>query len=109
MTHQKANARRKSNNRILTYQGKSQAVVQWAEEYHLPYSVLYDRLFRLNYSIERALLTPVQVRDERIDIDPALRIKVKELRAKGLTYGQINLQLGVSRSYAYNLCKPTGL
>ena len=105
MTPQKVRSRDKSNNRIFTYQGKSQTLVEWAEEYDLKYSVLYDRLSRQNYSIEEALLTPVQVREERIDVDLALRSKVKELRLGGKTYGQISIQLGVSRSYAYAICQ----
>lgn len=47
-------ARNKSTNRVLTYQGKSQTLAEWAEELGLPRNTIQTRL-RLGWSVERAL------------------------------------------------------
>lgn len=43
-------------NRYITYKGLTKTVSQWAELLCIPYSVLYTRLYKLNWSVERALL-----------------------------------------------------
>ena len=58
----KEQGRNKRNNLYFTYKNKTQLLIQWAEEYQIPYSVLWDRLFKLGWSIEKALATPVQKR-----------------------------------------------
>ena len=42
-------------NVFITYKGKTKTIAQWAEIIGLPYSVLYTRLYKLNWSIDRAL------------------------------------------------------
>ncbi len=58
-----AQCRNKGNNRMLTYQGKSQCMADWAEELGLPYSALKMRL-RSGWSTEKALSAPVKRRQK---------------------------------------------
>lgn len=51
-------------NKIITYNGESHCVVEWAEIIGIDKSTLASRLGRYNWSIERALTTPVK-RKER--------------------------------------------
>ena len=51
-------ARNKSVNRLLTFNGKTQCIAQWAEELNTDDHVLVMRLSR-NWDVERVLTTPV--------------------------------------------------
>ena len=53
-------ARNKSSNVNLTYQGKTQCLTDWAKEMNMPKLTLYSRLKRSGWSVERALTTPVR-------------------------------------------------
>lgn len=52
-------ANNKSTNRLLSYKGKVQNVKQWSEETGLPYGVIYSRINKLGWSVEKALETEV--------------------------------------------------
>ena len=54
---QQGNNRR--NNRVLTYNGESLTLTQWAEKIGCDVSVLYERL-KHKWTIEKTLVTPVQ-------------------------------------------------
>jgi len=58
----KENNRNKRNNHLITFNGKTQPMSQWAEETGINYSVLRDRICQLRWSIERALTEPVRRR-----------------------------------------------
>lgn len=45
------------NNHYLTYNGKTQSMKKWADEYNLPYSTFQGRIYR-GWEIEKALKTP---------------------------------------------------
>lgn len=45
-------------NRDITYNGKTQTIKEWAEEYNIPYRNLYNRL-RFDWDMERALTQPI--------------------------------------------------
>lgn len=49
----------KSDNVLLTYQGKTQCITAWAEELDVPRHRLYNRK-QMGWSDERILTTPVQ-------------------------------------------------
>lgn len=51
-----ANNRRSSH--VLTYNGKTQTLRQWAEEYGVNYGTFVNRIDRNNWPIEKALTTP---------------------------------------------------
>lgn len=44
-----------SRNRLITYNGKTQTMSQWADELGIKYDTLESRLNRLKWSIERAM------------------------------------------------------
>lgn len=46
----------------IEFNGKSQNLMEWAEEYNLKYTTLFNRLNCYNWSIEKALTTPVKSR-----------------------------------------------
>ena len=52
--------RNKRNNRLVTYQGETLCVAEWAERRGLKYLTLYMRLFASGWDVERALNTPVR-------------------------------------------------
>ena len=56
----KEQARNKRNNHLETYDGKTQCLAVWAEEYQIPYGTLLARINRLGWSIEKALTTPTR-------------------------------------------------
>ena len=43
-------------NKYITYKGLTRTVAQWARLLCIPYSVLYTRLYKLNWSVEKALV-----------------------------------------------------
>ena len=54
--HVQANNTR--SNRLITFNGKTQTLSDWASEYNINYSTLFSRLYR-GWSIEESLLTPI--------------------------------------------------
>lgn len=52
--------RNKRSNLFLTYKGKIQLVIDWVKEYNIPYSTLCNRLYKLNWPIEKALTIPIR-------------------------------------------------
>lgn len=54
----KQQARNKSDNRIIEFNGKAQTLVEWAEEIQIDYYSLHSRIKR-GWSIEDALTRPV--------------------------------------------------
>lgn len=52
--------RNKGNNRLLTFEGKTQTISDWARERGMAYALLSARLGRLKWPLEKALLTPVR-------------------------------------------------
>lgn len=55
----KGQNRNKSDNVLLTYNGKTQCIAEWAEEVSIPQTTLYHRKNR-GWSDEKILTTPVQ-------------------------------------------------
>ena len=53
----KAQNRNTRRNRMLTYEGRTECLSAFAEEFGLRYSTLWDRLNR-GWTVERALETP---------------------------------------------------
>lgn len=53
-------ARNRRNNRQLLHNGKTQCIAAWAGEYNIPQSTLRRRLFVYDWSIEKALTTPIR-------------------------------------------------
>ena len=53
-------ANNKRDNRILTYNGESHTMAEWSRIKHIPYSVLDQRINKLNWNIEEALTREVR-------------------------------------------------
>lgn len=50
----KEQANNKSNNKMITYCGKTQTLAQWADELQIPYLKLRNRLYNLNWTVAEA-------------------------------------------------------
>lgn len=61
----KEQSNNKRNNCLIEYNGKTQTISQWAEEYGLMYATLRDRLNRYHWDIEKALTTPTRRQTSR--------------------------------------------
>lgn len=70
-------SRNRRSLRLLTYQGKTMPVSQWAENVGLPYHVLTQRVRKLGWDTERALTTPVSTSNaEHSKQDRAKLVKI---------------------------------
>lgn len=49
-------------NRLITFNGQTKTVMDWSTDYGMTFMQLWSRLYRLNWPIEKALLTPVAKR-----------------------------------------------
>ena len=58
----KVNSRNRRNNHLLTYNGKTQCIVDWANECNIKRSTLWARLCLYGWSPEKALTTSVEKR-----------------------------------------------
>jgi len=58
----KENSRNKRNNRLITFDDKTQTMAEWAEEAGISYLVLCSRINQYHWPIERALTEPVRRR-----------------------------------------------
>lgn len=55
---EKEQANNKRNNRLLTYEGKTQTMAQWADELGFSYHTIVSRLCTYGWTVEEALSTP---------------------------------------------------
>lgn len=58
----KEQQRNRRDNRLITFGGKTQTMVEWAEELNIPYGVLESRINKYHWPIERALTEPIRKR-----------------------------------------------
>ena len=56
----KEQQRNRRNNRIETYNGKTQCLTDWAKEFNTSKETLRNRVVNLGWSIKRALVTPIR-------------------------------------------------
>ena len=53
------------NNRIIEYDGESHTIAEWGRKKELSQGVIYNRIMKLNWPIEKALETPLLRRRRR--------------------------------------------
>jgi len=53
------------SNRMITYKGKTHCIAEWVEILRISRSVLYDRLYTLGWSVERAFTQKVRKYQKR--------------------------------------------
>lgn len=71
----KENSNNRSDNKLITFNGKTQTISQWAEELGIKYSTLTSRLNKLKWSEEKALTAPKWYGVE----NPSKKLKRNEL------------------------------
>ena len=62
----KANCNNRSTGHLLTYQGITKTMTEWAEEYGLVMQTLWERIEIWKWDVERALTTPAADRKENM-------------------------------------------
>jgi len=62
----KHNTRFQPNNINISFNGKTQSLMNWANKHNIKYNVLWVRIYKYNWSIEKALTTPVKIYEKRI-------------------------------------------
>jgi hypothetical protein len=60
LSSRKEQRRNQRWNRPITFNNKTQFLIDWAKEYNINPNTLWIRLYRLGWSIEKALTTPVK-------------------------------------------------
>lgn len=65
MKEQSNNTRKNIN---ISYNGESRTLAEWSEKLNLNYNVVYGRIYKLGWTVERAFETPVMKR-KRKEID----------------------------------------
>lgn len=58
------NFKEKKRERLITYNGKTQNLSDWAKELELPYFCLRSRLNTLKWTVEKAFTTPYKKGDK---------------------------------------------
>lgn len=53
-------ARNRRSNRLIEYKGKIKPLIEWAEIYQIDYQLLWQRITKLKWDIEKALNQPVR-------------------------------------------------
>lgn len=61
-TTRKEQARNRRSNRLITFNSKTQTLVEWAEEVGVKLNTLHDRIDTYHWPIERALTEPIRER-----------------------------------------------
>jgi hypothetical protein len=56
----KEQGRNRSTNHLITYNGRTLCITEWAEILGIPYRTLWMRLTNLEWPVEKALTSPVQ-------------------------------------------------
>jgi len=97
-------SRNNRNCRLLTLNGKTQSVTEWAEELSLSRSTLYKRL-DAGYTAEEALLSQ-RVNERRWNLTDAQQRRLQEMRLTGkFTYKELAVQFGISPNSAAYYCR----
>lgn len=60
---QKVQCNNKRNNNLLTYNGETLTISEWAQRLNVNYFSLHDRITKLGWSAEKALATPIKESD----------------------------------------------
>lgn len=98
--------RNKRNNRLISYNGETLCMTEWAERVGLSPSTLLGRLDS-GWAVEKALFTaPMVLSPEQKKEQHRLRIEqIMHLRAQGMAFPQIGAQLGLSRQRVSQLLR----
>ncbi len=109
-----------SQNVLLTHQGKTQTLTEWARELGLSKGTLWARINKSGHSIERALSLQTQARPwsqnrESKEWRPGRKLlsedakkRIFELRKAGKTHRQIADEVGVGSSHVGKILKAGG-
>lgn len=102
-------ARNKRTNRLITYQGETKCLMDWASELGMLHATLDGRL-RRGWDVERALTTPLaKVGRFRRRVLDAEREEALRRRLAGESLKSIASALGVSDAWVAQICRAEGV
>lgn len=84
-------ARNRRNSNILTMNGESKTLTEWAEQYGIRQDTLWRRVYVSGMPLREAL-------DHKLNREDITKEKCLELKARGYTLHQISEELGCSQS-----------
>lgn len=58
----KIQSRNTTRNKLLTFEGQTKTIAEWAEIKKMKYCVLWNRVYRLGWTVEKALNTASEPR-----------------------------------------------
>lgn len=87
--------RNKRNSRILTFNGVSQTVADWADQLGVRASMIHSRLNEYGWSVERALSEPPNRRPNKL---AGKHAKIIEMYGSGIPVTDIANDLGVCKN-----------
>lgn len=67
------NCSNRSSSHLVTYQGKTQSMMQWSKELNIPYSLIRDRICERGWSVEKTFSTPPLDAKERMALARSIR------------------------------------
>ncbi len=56
----KEQARNRRDNLFIQHNGKTKLLIELCEKYSIPYRTVWDRIYKNNWSVDKALITPVK-------------------------------------------------
>jgi len=89
------NNRNKRDNHIITMDGKTQCISEWAEETGIQRSTLFGRIQGLNWDAERALTTPVKKKDTLYSYDGRTQTLKSWEAETGIPYATLSRRIRV--------------
>lgn len=90
----------KRNNVFLEYNGKTQTLSQWADEFGLPLETLRVRINRYKWSVDAALTTPINSHLDLIEINGVFNTLPEWAKKKNLPYKTVFARI---KYYGWNL------
>lgn len=59
-------ARNRSDRKLIEYNGRTQLLTDWAKELNISFSCLYKRIYKLNWTIDKAFATDSRSKKDEI-------------------------------------------
>lgn len=89
----KQQARNRSTNVLFEHRGEKKTLAEWAEEHSMKYLTLVTRVVRKGWSLQQALNTPVQIKDELVAYKGRTMLVSEHAKELGITRVAMRLRL----------------
>lgn len=89
----KKQSRNKRNNHLVTYQGKTQPLIMWCEELGLSYSIVNDRINKLQWPVEKAFEIKDNPRLKQLEYKGRIKSLSEWCKELNLNYSRVRRRL----------------